>query len=881
MTNNLSFMDLSSMDLSSSPVRVGVYSKSQIQNAKQKCQNEAIATLAKLNLERNDNQVVSLEFSIQPITFKEKIQFFFSKIDQKFCKKAIKNLAVLASVCLIVIIARKTHLYTLSIFPKKSPLRDSSLNAAMSFFSSIGPLPLLFLDVSFFTDLIDFYQPSALTYRMQITDSSCEEGLKAFSTPVNDSDDDNSILDPILSNQIEKKWLSAPRFIYVTRMLYSLNSLLRALFSKPLENGQIKHPIFNSNLEQKDQEKLLKDLSRLFCIEEPLILACWDPFLKTPNNIKIRYREAINQASRQRPKEFTPREKEECLQDLLLEHCLAQQIWIWNDLTRPEQVQLRERLKDDFIKNARLTNFLSLLPKDILDVKIRNQEDKAHDSLANSDEIEPTFFTLNSIKKKSSENLQKEIDDSIIYIEPPKKEMLSSWANDAWIHRQNSTSLIFTPNKEIRIYHSKGSYNPDLKKYISTTHFIPNEGQIILDSNNFRLTSSTLRITITMNFGGLSIISKESNYWIKKSEEKTTTKNSVKSLKFPPILRFSVEEEIRLIDGKLDIPFNHTHVLGPISIEIGNTLFSLNSVLKGLFSKPLIDGKIQHPTENKLLTDEEQKNLISCLAGFFMIQEENILKCWDLSLDIPVRHTSSNKDSTTIYFSLIDKIYEHEKLGEEILAALKNQFEAEFFALNRLEKFLFLLTPEEREIKVQINGNELFTLSSIYNEQAQLLIRRIEDFLSTHLETEIKESIKCSLFSKNPSFAFNASEGTLTIPIFKKHQFFSCSENKQDHANVPGEKEFIVVFKPNMLFPTGCKPLSIGFVIKMTPSLDPMGLMIKTEQMTFFSRSEATSHHRELPLIPAFFLDANKEWSYKIIEDNLHIVVPRASNNHT
>jgi hypothetical protein len=83
---------------------------------------------------------------------------------------------------------------------------------------------------------------------------------------------EEKILDTITAEEIKKSWMTSPRFIKINKELFNLNSLLKRLF-RPLDvNGRLLHPFENRALTEEESRKLVNDISALLCISKSKFL---------------------------------------------------------------------------------------------------------------------------------------------------------------------------------------------------------------------------------------------------------------------------------------------------------------------------------------------------------------------------------------------------------------------------------------------------------------------------------------------------------------------------------------------------------------------------------------------------------------------------------
>ena len=89
--------------------------------------------------------------------------------------------------------------------------------------------------------------------------------------------------DPITQKEIPEAEICSPRILRIQNHAFDLESVLKRIFIKPLENKMIWHPYFNGYMSLEVQQKLVQDISAFFCISKEAFLDCWNAEIHAEN----------------------------------------------------------------------------------------------------------------------------------------------------------------------------------------------------------------------------------------------------------------------------------------------------------------------------------------------------------------------------------------------------------------------------------------------------------------------------------------------------------------------------------------------------------------------------------------------------------------------
>lgn len=212
------------------------------------------------------------------------------------------------------------------------------------------------------TSLGQFFEsPHRLVREINLRDSSFPQFDKTVLA--NDKEGSN-FRDPITWDDLKGEWIHAPRFIKIGHYVFAFDTLLKRLFDKPLLNGKrIHHPIEERYLDDREQEKLISDLSRLLGLDSSKFLNYWDPYYQDPrkNNPLHPFSEML-------------RDRPEILQFALLYDDLRKMIPDAYRFNAEQIAQIGREIKNDLFASKRLRNFLDQLPPEVLALNIKKDE---------------------------------------------------------------------------------------------------------------------------------------------------------------------------------------------------------------------------------------------------------------------------------------------------------------------------------------------------------------------------------------------------------------------------------------------------------------------------------------------------------------------------
>ena len=90
--------------------------------------------------------------------------------------------------------------------------------------------------------------------------------------------------DPLTEDEISEANIRSPKMILLVKHVFYLKSILKNVFSKPLNDDKICNPYINGYLIPEVQQKLVQDISTFFCISGEQFLDCWNVHLNAQNN---------------------------------------------------------------------------------------------------------------------------------------------------------------------------------------------------------------------------------------------------------------------------------------------------------------------------------------------------------------------------------------------------------------------------------------------------------------------------------------------------------------------------------------------------------------------------------------------------------------------
>lgn len=187
-------------------------------------------------------------------------------------------------------------------------------------------------------------------------------------------------------------------------------------------------------------------------------------------------------------------------------------------------------------------------------------------------------------------------------------------------------------------------------------------------------------------------------------------------------------------DPILLIPIQKGWSHAPRFIKVGQYLCLFHSILKSILRKPLHEGKIYHPIENRLLNESEKEKLITDLTQLLAIEKDQLLKYWDpfyCSLDkLPFYQHSeilSLEEGSAQRAARLEELVFDEHLERMFgdwksyqphqKAGIRYQIKDDYFASLRLQNFLRELPDSVLDLEIKSSEQDTFTLRTLYNQE--------------------------------------------------------------------------------------------------------------------------------------------------------------------
>jgi hypothetical protein len=381
-------MSTQTMSIQSQPFHLATGSRTSLEAPKKHDELSRIGEVVAANLSTNEPKVAVLKYEIHSLpnkNLKGKIDLLrlHATHETETYRNVLMAIAGLATVCVAsMILSRFNKWYLEKLLDDISNHRLVYLNDPYKFvgldfykeraFLLWGSYYILAGGFGLSTGYHLFNQLRKLMMSLKnFAQLSYSIELKELSNPNGKPSDlanaikDSQILDPISYEGFKSEWMQAPRFIKIGRHLFSLDTLLPALFQKPLDHGKIQHPLMNTCLSEDEQKKLIADLSQLFQIDESEITKFWDPYCgkciiainhyPVPSGIskeeKIKYRNSF----------------------LLAKHC-EKKIPEWNTLPLGTLAGINTQFQKQIFALKRLKRFLKALPEKALNTPIQKTD---------------------------------------------------------------------------------------------------------------------------------------------------------------------------------------------------------------------------------------------------------------------------------------------------------------------------------------------------------------------------------------------------------------------------------------------------------------------------------------------------------------------------
>lgn len=364
--------------------------------------SDRIASSIVHNLTTNSPRVELIKYAIQPLpkaSIREKLRLLslHAKLNGPMYRTVAKAAAILLTAWLVALIAYRYIVFTLQGLhtdvvqnPQKyemwlqTPRGLSFLTAEnyyhrqatgyLAWYGLLYCVSLLPTGAYFATKITELAASFIKFYRSphQLTRQIEEKSTIKNLTQLANNKEEDLFIDPISLTGIKVEWIQAPRFIKIGSWAFSLDTVMKRLFSKPLKDGHISHPVENRVLTALEEDNLLTSIHQLFMIDKEGIKNFWDPHY-------CDFRKVTLKQHFERDPRFAnalPEQRPAILQDLLLEYNLSQMISSWRDLQPHQRASIKNQLEEDIHAISRLTRFLDQLPDEVLKQKINiNDED--------------------------------------------------------------------------------------------------------------------------------------------------------------------------------------------------------------------------------------------------------------------------------------------------------------------------------------------------------------------------------------------------------------------------------------------------------------------------------------------------------------------------
>lgn len=320
-------------------------------------QNELIIANALKNLKNQDNRQTRLEQAVDltpHLDFKKRISILKQSL-----KESEHNIqTVLITSALIIGITALSVLGFMVIHAYLKPLKEAALSGRVWIYDQYSGLRLYNI-VDWYMDAITYYSLTAIfsligfagtfaeltvatiaiknTFiknlnikRIDIQEITYAEKIDPEEL-INQKTADGDFLDPLTGEIINKDQINRSAYLKVGPYLFTLKSLIKALFKTDLDHGLMKHPIYHRYLLPSEQEEILEHLSINFGLSKEKILNSFnmspDENLDYQNKITNQYIKHLEQTdatfrslSLEKQKEYIAANKEKKFQRLRLSH---------------------------------------------------------------------------------------------------------------------------------------------------------------------------------------------------------------------------------------------------------------------------------------------------------------------------------------------------------------------------------------------------------------------------------------------------------------------------------------------------------------------------------------------------------------------------------
>jgi hypothetical protein len=387
---------------SQNPTLLGTGLKTSLETVMRADENQRIQAIMIHNLTVNSPTVktYTYTYTYTPLypskTITEKLQLLWVHINNH-----PNDYSALLGICLFFIaLAKVTQIASRYIISSLDPLYNNILNKRL-IYTAFGYSTGRFVEMDYYYNkLLDRSVPLAVCVGIlaliatgigihlllhlsasfeNLSKDPCKLTLHEEMLPLTQTESEDFL--PI--SNIKDEWTQAPRFLQVGGHLYTLQDFFANVLKNPLVNGLIIDPKTGFTLSKEDSDRLFKQLSYLFGLNETQIREYWDPYYSDPRKSEIN----IIRASQALPGEAQPA----FIENILLEHDLQLRIDGYVYLDERIKANFREFVGPFLFLHKRITNFLRKLPVSVLRQELKNNESEK--------------FTLESILNKSIDKL--------------------------------------------------------------------------------------------------------------------------------------------------------------------------------------------------------------------------------------------------------------------------------------------------------------------------------------------------------------------------------------------------------------------------------------------------------------------------------------------
>lgn len=195
------------------------------------------------------------------------------------------------------------------------------------------------------------------------------------------------------------------------------------------------------------------------------------------------------------------------------------------------------------------------------------------------------------------------------------------------------------------------------------------------------------------------------------------------------------------VDGRWKDPISseiisNEMIRSPKILGIGQYAFNIESVLQAMFTRTCcINGEIPHPIENRALSSLEQQKFIEDISAFFCIEKkEQLLKCWDVKLEVAA--LMEKLDLSFLTFT--------SGIAAEEITSMKDQIENQVKALCRICKLYELIPESIYELDCIPTYGEptlKFTLSNLVDVTCSFGGAKVDDQVPFKIKIDSQDSV--------------------------------------------------------------------------------------------------------------------------------------------